>query len=151
MGIWGGLMGPKIEDVGFSLVLPLLFEGSRWPRWFQENEQAAEKCVFEVQIKRYLIKQISLAICRIVSTTQAGSTLSEKSEKKVIEKWKKMPKELRWQVWWVYEGAWWGLKSKMLVFHWFYHYCLKGQGLPEYPNRAESWPRSTVWEGKGGG
>ena len=38
-----------------------------------------------------------------------------------------MPKELRWQVWWVYEGAWWGLKSKMLVFHWFYHYFLKGQ------------------------
>ena len=37
-------MGPKIENVGFSLVLPLLFEGSRWPRRFQENEQPAEKC-----------------------------------------------------------------------------------------------------------
>ena len=47
--------------------------------------------------------------------------------KKVVEKWKMMPKELRWQVWWVYEGAWWGLKSKMLVFHRFYHYFLKGQ------------------------
>ena len=27
MGICGGLMGPKTEDVDFSLVLPLLFEG----------------------------------------------------------------------------------------------------------------------------
>ena len=37
-------MGPKIENVGFSLVLPLLFEGSGWPRAFQENEQPAGKC-----------------------------------------------------------------------------------------------------------
>ena len=51
-----------------------------------------------------------------------------------------MPKELRWQVWWVYEGAWWGLKSKMLVFYWFYHYFLKGQGRPEYANRTEFTP-----------
>ena len=29
MGICGGLVGPKSENVGFSLVLPLLFEGSR--------------------------------------------------------------------------------------------------------------------------
>ena len=34
-------MGPRIENVGFSLVLPLLFEGSRWPGLFQENEQLA--------------------------------------------------------------------------------------------------------------
>ena len=27
-------MGPKSENVGFSLVLPLLFEGSRGPRAF---------------------------------------------------------------------------------------------------------------------
>ena len=37
-------MGPKIENVGFSLVLPLLFEGSRRPRRFQENERGVEKC-----------------------------------------------------------------------------------------------------------
>ena len=29
MGICGGLVGPKSENVGFSSVLPLLFEGSR--------------------------------------------------------------------------------------------------------------------------
>ena len=38
-------MGPKIENVGFSLVLPLLFEGSRWPGRFQENERPAGKCL----------------------------------------------------------------------------------------------------------
>ena len=37
-------MGPKIENVGFSLVLPLLFEGSRAVGGRQENEQNSEKC-----------------------------------------------------------------------------------------------------------
>ena len=35
-------MGPKIENVGFSLVLPLLFEGSRGARGRQENERLSE-------------------------------------------------------------------------------------------------------------
>ena len=43
MGIRGGLIGPKSENVGFSSVLPLLFEGSRRPKAFQENEQPGEK------------------------------------------------------------------------------------------------------------
>ena len=36
-------MGPKTENVEISLVLPLLFEGSRVPGVFQENEQHCEK------------------------------------------------------------------------------------------------------------
>ena len=36
-------MVPKIENVGFSLVLPLLFEGSRAPGVFQENESGIGK------------------------------------------------------------------------------------------------------------
>ena len=43
MGIWGALMGPKSENVGFSLVLPLLFEGSRGPRGRQDRQQLASK------------------------------------------------------------------------------------------------------------
>ena len=35
-------MGPKSENVGFSLVLPLLFEGSRGPRAFY-RESAPER------------------------------------------------------------------------------------------------------------
>ena len=44
MGIYGALVGPRSENVEISLVLPLPFEGSRWPRGFGESEQAAEKC-----------------------------------------------------------------------------------------------------------
>ena len=35
-------MGPKSENVGFSSVLPLLFEGSRAAGARQPNEQASE-------------------------------------------------------------------------------------------------------------
>ena len=81
-----------------------------------------------------------MAIYRLVSPTRAGSTCSDKCLKKVVEKWKMMPKELRWQVWWVYEGARWGLKSKMLVFHVFYHYFLKGRRRPEHARRTKWLP-----------
>ena len=37
-------MGPKSENVGFSLVLPLLFEGSRLPRGDSENERPSGPC-----------------------------------------------------------------------------------------------------------
>ena len=43
MGICGGLVGPKSENVEKALVLLLFFEGSRWPKVFSENEQTAEK------------------------------------------------------------------------------------------------------------
>ena len=43
MGICGGLVGPKSENVEKALVLPLLFEGSRAPGGFQECKGTAEK------------------------------------------------------------------------------------------------------------
>ena len=39
MGICGGLVGPKSENVEKALVLLLLFEGSRGPRGRQSREQ----------------------------------------------------------------------------------------------------------------
>ena len=42
MGICGGLLGPKSGNVGFSLVLVVLFEGSRGPRGHQ-GKFAAER------------------------------------------------------------------------------------------------------------
>ena len=42
-------MGPKIENIGFSLVLPLLFEGSGLPRGDSENEQLSEPDRFLVE------------------------------------------------------------------------------------------------------
>ena len=44
----------------------------------------------------------------------------QKIMKKVVRKWKMEPKDVRWQVWLLYEGAWWGRKAKMLAFHRFY-------------------------------
>ena len=49
MHICGGLVGPKSENVEKPLVLPLLFEGSGWPRVFQENEGHCEKCRFLIE------------------------------------------------------------------------------------------------------
>ena len=51
---------------------------------------------------------------------------------------------------WVYTGAWWGLKSKMLVFHWFYHYFLKGQGGQE-PGKRTTGRKVPSGRGKGEG
>ena len=42
MHICGGLVGPKTENVGFSLVLPLLFEGSSGARVIQECKVSLE-------------------------------------------------------------------------------------------------------------
>ena len=50
------------------------------------------------------------------------------------------PEDLRWQVWWVYVGAWWGQKAKMLKKHWFYHYFLKGQEGHEDAKAANNTP-----------
>ena len=53
-------MGPKIENVGFSSVLPILFEGSKAAGARQENEQPSGPrpipAPFEVQRVRFLIK-----------------------------------------------------------------------------------------------
>ena len=43
MGIYGGLMGPKSENVEKVLVLPLLVEGSRGAGRNQANERPSEK------------------------------------------------------------------------------------------------------------
>ena len=42
-------MGPKSENVGFSLVLPLLFEGSKAAGGRQEDEHPGEPGSFDVE------------------------------------------------------------------------------------------------------
>ena len=42
----------------------------------------------------------------------------------------------------LFVGAWWGQKAKMLVFHWFYHYFLKGQGGQGYSKKTNDPARS---------
>ena len=73
LGIYGGLMGPKIENVGFSLVLPLLFEGSRAPRARQSREQISEPGGFEVQKMRLLIKNALCLYLKMCFLLQRGT------------------------------------------------------------------------------
>ena len=49
MHICGGLVGPKTENVEKPLVLPLLFEGSRERKAFQECQAESEKDRFLVE------------------------------------------------------------------------------------------------------
>ena len=49
MHICGGLVGPKTENVEKPLVLPLLFEGSRERKAFQECQVESEKDRFLVE------------------------------------------------------------------------------------------------------
>ena len=56
MGMCGGLVGPKSENVEKALVLPLLFEGSRGPRVRQSREKVSEPSLFDVEKVIFLIK-----------------------------------------------------------------------------------------------
>ena len=60
------------------------------------------------------------------------------------------PKDFRWQVWWLYEGAWWGRKAKMLKKHWFLHVYLKGQEGHGDAKAAKSYPGRTARRRKSG-
>ena len=72
MAIGGGVMGPKSENVGFSSVLPLLFEGSRGPRGRQGREQHSEPR----GKSKIFVKKCFVVIFRIELPTAAGSTFS---------------------------------------------------------------------------
>ena len=59
MGICAGLMGPKSENVSFSSVVPLLFEGSRAARRSQPNEQLSNPRGPTSKKSRFVIKNAS--------------------------------------------------------------------------------------------
>ena len=56
MGICGGLVGPKSENVEKALVLLLLFEGSRVPRASSEKKQPGEPYQFSLKMIRAYIQ-----------------------------------------------------------------------------------------------
>ena len=55
MGICGGLVGPKSENVEKVLVFVSLFEGSRGPRGRQDREKSSEPERFEDEEVRFLM------------------------------------------------------------------------------------------------
>ena len=105
MGIWGGLMGPKSENVGFSLVLPLLFEGSRaaWGRQPNEQGSGPEHFWADLRSKKcdFWLKVLCGFIQNCVSHSSGGHIFrkivknkSEKSCKKSSEREKWSQKRL---------------------------------------------------------
>ena len=67
MGIWGGLMGPKIENVGFSLVLPLLLKGQRRPEDARSMKCIPSRGGFEVQKCDLWLNMLCIYIQKCVS------------------------------------------------------------------------------------
>ena len=82
-------MGPKSENVGFTLVLPLLFEVSRLPRGDSENEQPSEPDRFEVQKVILLIKNALWLYSELCFLLRRGAQFQKFHENKVpeSEKW----------------------------------------------------------------
>ena len=78
-------MGPKIENVGFSFVLPLLFEGSRLPRGRRSREQLSEPDRFEVQKVVLLIKKALWLYSELCFLLQRGAQFHKNHENKLLE------------------------------------------------------------------
>ena len=80
MGIWGGLMGPRIENVEKPLVLPLLFEGSRAACGRQEQERPGEPERFWGPKMRFLIKHALCLYLKMCFSLQRGTHFHKKHE-----------------------------------------------------------------------
>ena len=75
--------------------------------------------------------KMRLADLQNCASCVGGEHIFRKFVKKNAGKWKMEAKDLGWQVWWLYEGAWYGQKAEMLKIIGFHHYLLKGHGCHE--------------------
>ena len=78
MGICGGLVGPKSENVEKALVLLLLFEGSRVPRGSSEKKRPGGPCDFSLKMRRAYIQNCVSCV--------GGDDIFRKIMKKVVGK-----------------------------------------------------------------
>ena len=128
---------------GFTITSWGVKRAMRTPRPPASERQIEFLGVVEVQIIRFLIKNALWLYAELCLLFERGIHFRKKY-KTVVEKWKMMPEELRWQVWWVYEGAWWGRKAEMLKKYWFYYYFLKGQRGHKDANRTNTPTSRTI-------
>ena len=148
MALWGGLMGPKNENVEKPPVLLLFWWGSRLeirPRRRSRRPWlgglgSSKKCDLS-------LKMLYAAISNCASCA-GGENIFRNSWKQVVGKWKMEPKNLRWHMWMVYVRAWWGQGAKMLKTHWLYCYFLKGQGCHEEVQKRNSQVGRTIFHKK---
>ena len=89
MGICGGMVGPKSENVEKVLVFKAFFEGSRAPRVRQDREQPSEPDRFEVQKVMFLIKNAFCLYLELCFLQQRGVHFQKNHEKMLpgSEKW----------------------------------------------------------------
>ena len=67
MPMCAGLVGPKSENVEISLVLPLLFEGSKRPRAPQDREQLSEPDGFDIEQVDFWLKMFRVDLGKCAS------------------------------------------------------------------------------------
>ena len=90
MPLCAGLVGPKSENVEISLVLPLLFEGSRGPRLRQDRERSSEPHGFDIEKVDFWLKIFRLDIENCASCV-GGEHIFEKIVNKYGRKVKNAP------------------------------------------------------------
>ena len=116
MPLCAGLVGPKSENVEISLVLPLLFEGSRGPWVRQDRERLSEPDGFDIEKVDFWLKMLRVDLGNCASCL-SRKHIFVKNVKNMVGKRKMHPKNLRWRVWCLCVRAWWGRKVKILRFH----------------------------------
>ena len=97
MPLCAGLVGPKSENVEISLVLPLLFEGSRGPRAIQKNERISEPDGFDIEKIDFWLKMLRVDLGNCASCL-GRKHIFVKRVKNMVGKRKMHPKNLRWRV-----------------------------------------------------
>ena len=105
MGICGGMVGPKSENVEKVLVFKAFFEGSRAPRARQDREQPSGPGRFEVQKVMFLIKNAFCLYLELCFLQQRGVHFQKIHEKSWSESEKWSRKSLDGKC----DGYMWGL------------------------------------------
>ena len=112
-GAWGGPSGKRNKNRATG-PKHITKRGPFWP------ELMSKKWYVWIKMLRVDIENCASCI--------GGSTFSKTIMTKTVGKWKMELGGLRWQVKWVYEGAWWGWKAKMLKKCLFLSTCLMFTG-----------------------
>ena len=148
MSIWRGLRGPENRKWGKSVCFTKLFKG-RGP-----NEEFISGGLGVVLMSKqwcFSLKMLCVYFQNCVSCI-GGEHNFRNFLKGMAGKWKIEPRELRWQVKWVYEGAWGAWEPKMwkkcLVYNTFLR--VAGPTGSSYPKAWGSFwrPKSDVFRSK---
>ena len=142
-GAWWGRKAKMLKNHWFLYVFLRVKEAKRNPGLRTVIRagpvSTLKKCDF-------WLKMLYAAISNCASCAGGEHIFRKIKKTKLAGNWKMEPKDLRWQVWWLYEGAWWGRKAKMLKNHRFSYVFLKVKEAKSNPKL-----RTTLRAGPSGG